>query len=442
MSAQGFDFDVVIIGGGPGGAAAAGYLAKAGVRGVVLEREVFPRPHVGESLVPSSTRVFRELGFLDTMFEAGFPKKFGAAWTWPSRGDGSVPDGYADVCFRERPQEGVPEEHTWHVDRARFDALLLDHAARLGATVRQGATVRDVEVDPHGVDVGYDLDGRPRSLRARMVVDASGRRTLLGSRMGWKVKDPVFDQFAIHTWFRGYDRSVLAPEPAKRDFIFVHFLPGPNTWVWQIPISDDVTSIGVVTQRANFARRRSEHEAFFRDQLATRPVLADALARAEQLRPLKTEGDYSYAMTQIAGDRVVLIGDAARFVDPIFSTGVSIAVNSARFASRDIVAAMESGHFSRPAFATYEATLGRGTKNWYDFITTYYRLNVLFTAFINDRRYRLDVLKLLQGDVYDEDAPAVLQRMQDIVGEVERNPRHVLHGFLNELTANAFASRS
>jgi FADH2 O2-dependent halogenase len=454
------DFDIGIIGGGPAGAGIAAYLAKAGVRCVVFEREVFPRPHVGESLVPSSTRVFRELGFLETMSDAGFPKKYGAAWTAPDQrrlmdnrwhdlaatddlagADDMAPSEYAGVEFRERPQPGVPLDHTWHVDRAKFDQLLLAHAERLGATVYQGAAVRDVAIDPaDGVELAVDLGGRRRSFRARMVVDASGRRTLMGAKMGWKVKDPVFDQFAVHTWFGGYDRSVLAPgDREKQDFIYVHFLPGPNTWVWQIPIDEDVTSVGVVTQKANFSRRRSEHDAFFREQLATRPLFAETLAGAEQLRPLKTEGDYSYAMTEIVGDRLVLIGDAARFVDPIFSTGVSIALNSARFASRDILAALEAGDFSRAAFSTYATTVRRGTKNWYDFISAYYRLNVLFTAFVNDPRYRLDVLKLLQGDVYDEDAPPVLQRMRDIVSEVERNPAHVLHGLLNDLTANAFA---
>lgn len=438
-----YDFDVGIIGGGPAGAATAAYLAKAGVSCVVLEREVFPRPHVGESLVPSSTRVFRELGFLDTMFSAGFPKKYGAAWTAPSNPKlfehGWVTTTEVDVAFGEREQPGVALDHTWHVDRGRFDQLLLEHARSLGATAHEGAPVREVVIEPDGVEIRFDLDGH-RSVRTRMVVDASGRRTLLGGQMGWKVKDRIFDQFAVHTWFGGYDRSVLAPDqPEKWDYIFVHFLPGPNTWVWQIPISENVTSIGVVTQKSNFVRRRSEHVAFFRDQLATRSIVLDALAGAEQLRPLKTEGDYSYAMRRIVDDRVVLIGDAARFVDPIFSTGVSIALNSARFASRDIITAVESGDFSRSAFSTYETTIRRGTRIWYDFITAYYRLNVLFTAFVNDERYRLDVLKLLQGDVYDEDSPPVLQRMRDVVSEVERNPNHVLHGLLNELTANAFA---
>jgi FADH2 O2-dependent halogenase len=143
-------------------------------------------------------------------------------------------------------------------------------------------------------------------------------------------------------------------------------------------------------------------------------------------------------MKQLSDDRLVLVGDAARFVDPIFSTGVSIALNSSRFAHRDILRALESGDLSRSAFQEYETTIKRGTRNWYNFISVYYRLNVLFTAFIANPKYRIDVIKLLQGDVYDEEEPQVLTKMRQIVSEVERNPRHVWHDLLGDLTANAF----
>ena len=176
-------------------------------------------------------------------------------------------------------------------------------------------------------------------------------------------------------------------------------------------------------------------------RIKSRPELYEGLKAqgSQQIRAFKDEGDYSYAMRQLAGDRVVLVGDAGRFVDPIFSTGVSIALNCSRFAHKDIIGALESGDFRREAFNTYESTIRRGTRNWYNFITVYYRLNVLFTAFVQDPRYRLDVLKLLQGDVYDDAEPAVLTRMRSIVTEVEKNPKHSLHGFLGDLTANAFA---
>ena len=132
--------------------------------------------------------------------------------------------------------------------------------------------------------------------------------------------------------------------------------------------------------------------------------------------------------------------DAGRFVDPIFSTGVSIALNSSRFAHGDIITALETGNFKREAFNNFETTIRRGTKNWYNFISVYYRLNVLFTAFIMDPRYRLDVLKLLQGDVYEEQEPTVLTRMREIVTEVEQNPKHIWHHSLGDLTSNAFVT--
>jgi FADH2 O2-dependent halogenase len=451
------DFDVIIIGGGPGGSGMGCYLAKAGVSCLILERELFPRQHVGESLVPSSTRVFREIDFLDQMETAKFPHKFGAAWTsantnqlfhmkvhehdWGGipESDRLSPEEYVDVQFSEREQPGIDMLYTYHVDRGHFDNLLLQHAASLGATVHEGVNVKSVDVDADGVTVHYDLGRRDATVTAQMVVDASGRRTVLGNQFGWKIKDPVFDQFALHTWFKDYDRSAVGGDKEKTEFIYIHFLPVTNTWVWQIPITEDITSIGVVTQKKNFARRKTEHEQFFWDCVGTRPEFAEALRNAEQIRPFKTEGDYSYAMSRIVDDRVVLIGDAARFVDPIFSTGVSIALNSARFASRDVIGALESGDFSASAFSTYETTIRRGTRNWHEFISLYYRLNVLFTAFVADPRYRLDVLKLLQGDVYDEDAPAVLTRMREIVSTVEQNPKHILHEYLGDLTSNEFA---
>jgi FADH2 O2-dependent halogenase len=242
----------------------------------------------------------------------------------------------------------------------------------------------------------------------------------------------------VHTWFDNFDRTALAVDRAKADYIFIHFLPVTDTWVWQIPITETITSVGVVSQKKRFKEFAGDRERFFWDTVASRPELLDALKNSDQVRPLKTEGDYSYGMRQVCGDRFLLVGDAARFVDPIFSSGVSVAMNSARIASYDIIAAAEHGDFGRRSFTEFETKMRNAVKNWYEFISIYYRLNVLFTAFILDRRYRLDVLKLLQGDVYDEDAPPVLDKMRDTVRAVEGNPRHVWHGLLNDMTADAF----
>jgi flavin-dependent dehydrogenase len=441
-----YDYDVGIIGGGPGGSAAASYLAQAGLKVAVYERENFPRPHVGESLVPSSTRILREIGFIDQMDKAGFVRKYGAVWTATANSpvydhdwEGLEPECHADIRFEEREQPGVHLNHTWHVDRGKFDQLLFDHAARLGAKVHQGVRVRSVDfTDAKQPKILYGFNGQEHSSTVRVVVDASGRHTLLGNQLKLKVPDKVFDQYALHTWFEGYDRQAASAKHGFDDYIFVHFLPINNSWIWQIPISETVTSIGVVTQKRNFEKSAESREKFFWDCLSTRPELYQGLKAATQLRPLKEEGDYSYGMKQICGDGFVLVGDAARFVDPIFSSGVSIALTSAKLASEDIIkAASNGGQFTKDHFKVFETTMRRGTKNWYEFISLYYRLNVLFTAFIQDPRYRLDVLKLLQGDLYDVDSPEVLKVMRKTIEEVEQRPSHPWHKLLGDLTGEA-----
>ena len=219
----------------------------------------------------------------------------------------------------------------------------------------------------------------------------------------------------------------------QRDFIFIHFLPITDTWVWQIPITDTITSVGVVTQKKHFTAARQDWEGFFWQSMESRPELAAALRASDRVRPFRPEGDYSYAMREICGDQWLMIGDAARFVDPIFSSGVSVAMNSARIASYDIVAAAERGDFRKPVFASYETMLRRAVRNWYEFISIYYRLNILFTAFVADPRYRLDVLKMLQGDVYDGSEPVALTKMREITRAVEQNPGHLWHKYLGTL---------
>lgn len=437
------DYDVAIIGGGPAGSTAASYLARAGLSVVVFESDVFPRAHVGESLVPTTTPVLLEIGVLDKIDEARFPQKHGASWTSAETRDiptlgfqGLSHKWEAEVQFVESNQPGVDRSYTYHVDRAQFDAILLRHAHEQGATVFNGARVLKVDFDdPDTVRLAVRFGQRSVDYTARMVVDASGRHTMLGRQLRVKVSDPVFDQYSVHTWFDGLDRVALSRDAVVADHIFVHFLPIKDTWLWQIPITDTVTSIGVVTQKKRFAEAGKDREQFFWDFLASRPELHEALKKAERVRPFKAEGDYSYAMKQICGDRFMLIGDAARFVDPIFSSGVSVALNSARLASQDIVSAHRAGDFTKERFTTYENKLRKAMKHWYEFISIYYRLNVLFTAFVQDPRYRTDVQKLLQGAVFDDEEPKALAAMREVLTEVENDPEHLWHPYLGSLRA-------
>jgi FADH2 O2-dependent halogenase len=270
------------------------------------------------------------------------------------------------------------------------------------------------------------------------VADASGRQTLLGNQLKLKKNDAVFNQYALHIWFDGYDRMAMAKTKSLESYIYIHFLPLTNSWIWQIPITETVTSIGVVTQRKNFEKSRESRENFFWNCVKSRPEVYEALKKSTQMRPFKEEADYSYGMSEICGDGFVMVGDAARFVDPIFSSGVSIAMTSAKLASQAILTVAEKGDFRKDAFETFRSTMRCGINNWYEFISVYYRLNVLFTYFISQKKYRLDVLKLLQGDMYDEEKPAVLSEMRKIVTQVEERENHPWHKLLGDLTAGAY----
>ena len=449
-ASENYDYDIGIIGGGPAGSTIASYLAKAGLSVAVFESETFPREHVGESLVPATTPVLLETGAMEKVEAAGFPKKYGAAWT--SAEDRDIDHmGFtgldhdfraAEVLFSERDQAGVDRDHTFHVDRGRFDQILLQHAESLGAKVYHGIRVNRVDFSDRDrpvlqAKVGNQQIGVP----VRMVVDASGRRTMMGNQLKVKEPDPVFNQYAVHTWFDDFDRKALAVNKDQADYIFIHFLPLEDTWVWQIPITDTITSIGVVTQKSRFKAAKNDLETFFWDTVGSRPALRDALKNARQVKPFKAEGDYSYALTRIADDSLLMIGDAARFVDPIFSSGVSVALNSARLAAADIIAAHQAGDFRKERFDTYVKTLRSAVSNWYEFISIYYRLNILFTAFVQDPRYRLDVLKMLQGDVYDDGEPKALTAMREVVAAVENDPEHLWHKYLGTLKAPSAAAK-
>lgn len=416
-------YDVIIVGGGPAGATMGCYLSKAGIKNLILESHNHPRPHVGESLVLSTMRVFAEIGFVDTMEQEGFVKKYGAAWRDFSGKEQAL-------HFAEFRQEGIDRDHTYHVDRGKFDLLLLKHAQTLGSEVHQGVHVKRVNfVDDRAVGVRASFAGQEIDIPSRVVVDASGRQTLLGRQLRLKQNDPIFNQYAVHAWF---DNVARGDDPKTSDYIHIYFLPVKRGWAWQIPITDRITSVGVVAEREIFQQFKSESERYFHTYIQSNKGLERAMADAVRVNEFKTEGDYSYVMDKFCGSAFLMIGDAARFVDPIFSSGVSVAMYSARYGAETVQAALESGDLSAEAFQPYERAVRAGVDIWYEFIRLYYKLLPLFTLFIQSE-YRVEILRLLQGEVFNRQEVRVLDVMRRYIAAVEQNDRQLLHSQLSDI---------
>jgi FADH2 O2-dependent halogenase len=423
--AERFDADVIVIGGGPAGSAVSSYLAMHGYRTALFEREIHPREHVGESLVPATNRVLEDIGFWDKMGNYGWVPKPGATWTGYKGRVGSE----VVVTFSDVQMENIKQDYTYHVDRARFDNELLKHAQTLGVRVVEGANVMRLNVDDDGRATGVRVRILDKELdfTARFVVDASGRRGLVGKQMGLWRKDEQFDQMAVYSWFR----DVKAPSEDTHDYIHVHFLPIERGWVWQIPIYEGITSVGVVVEKSVFQSSGKDYEHFFHDVIQMSNNTKHILSEAERVRDWYVEGDYSYKMERFTGAGWMLVGDAARFVDPIFSSGVSVAVNSAKFAFEALREALDGGD-EAAAFESYNERVGRGVQIWYEWITIYYKLQALFTRLGKDPENKRQMQQLLQGDVYDRSAVDVLDRMKALVKTVEESEEHILKPFLSD----------
>lgn len=416
--------DVIIIGGGPAGSALGAYLSKAGINNMIIEGAVHPRPHVGESMVTSTTRVFKDIGFLEVLEREGFVHKYGASWHAPNGNEFAIE-------FREFPQEGIEQEYTYHVDRSKLDLLMLKHAESLGTKVIQGVHVKQVLFEnDFASGVRVMIGGKEVDIPAKLIVDASGRQTLLGNQLKIKVKDSIFDQYAVHAWFVDVNRGGAA----TKDFIHIYFLKVERGWVWQIPIDEQITSVGVVADKKVYRQAHKDLESYFNEYVVTNPDLIEAMKDAKRINEFKSEGDYSYSLSKFVGNGFICIGDAARFVDPIFSSGVSVALYGAKYASEQIKYALEKGDFSEEALKPFETRMRAGVGIWYEFIRLYYKLLPLFTHFIQSKEHRLEVLRLLQGEVYDRSEVPVLDAMRRYIETVEKSEKHLMKKSLTSIS--------
>ena len=416
--------DVVIMGGGPAGLSLGCYLADAGISPLIIEKAHHPRPHVGESLMPSTVRVLREIGFHPLVEEAGFPRSGGVVYRPGEDDDVVLP--YADF-----PQEGVDQDYTYHVDRARFDMLLMKHAETKGCRIVEGVTAEEVLFDPEGRARGVrcGMAGETLEVESRVVVDAGGRATRIGRQLELRRSHPVFDQFALHAWFEGVDRGPAGTEGYTQIF----FLPELRGWAWMAPINGKITSIGVVAARTRYQASDAGVPEFFDRALTTNPKLAEATHDVRRLNELKGEVNYSYSLDRVCGDGWLAVGDAARFLDPVFSSGVSVAMHTARLAAERIEAALAKGDPSREAFRPYEDVVLSGVAVWDDFIRLFYRLLPAFTHLLRSEEHRPAILRMIQGDVHGPADAEWLGKMRALVRRVEEADTHPWRDELVEL---------
>jgi flavin-dependent dehydrogenase len=348
--------DVIVIGGGPAGATAAAVLAARQRRVVVLEREKFPRYHIGESLMPYCYFPLERIGVIDQIKNSHFPKKYSVQFV-NTNGKLSQP-----FYFFQHLQHDAST--TWQVVRSEFDAMLLGKARGNGAQIWEQTSARDLIWEDGavcGVKATTGDERKPVEFRAPITIDATGRDALSVTRNGWKVRDPYLNKIAIWTYYRGAKRDAGLDEGATT----VAYVP-ERGWFWYIPLPEDIVSVGIVAEREYLYRDTRELAAIFQREIKSNPWIEEHLACGEQFGQYWVTGEYSYRSQHCAADGLILAGDAFAFLDPVFSSGVFLALRSGELAGEAADAALAANDFSAEQFRPYGEYLCSGIEAFYD----------------------------------------------------------------------------
>jgi len=348
-------YDVAIIGGGPAGSTAAALLARAGRRVIVFEREKFPRFHIGESLLPFSMKAFTRLGLHEKFRRAGFIKKFGGEFFSACSSEGTkfyFKDGYRSQT-----------DHSYQVTRADFDKVLLDHAAESGAEVHEETGVKSVEFANEHVDLAIS---NAKSIRTRYVIDASGCNSVLGTKFNIKKTYEHLKKLSIFAHYDGVWRA------EGIDATLTVLIRGIDRWFWIVPLTPERTSIGVVLDSKTFRSSKQSPEDFLEQALLEQPVIVERMREARRVSDVHVAADFSYRSTKLCGDRWLMAGDAAGFIDPIFSSGVFLAVFSGELAADALHEVLDQPRKVRKLFPRYEKKVNRAMDVYLRFVNAWY----------------------------------------------------------------------
>ncbi|OIQ89880.1 putative thiazole biosynthetic enzyme [mine drainage metagenome] len=383
--------DVLVIGGGPAGSTTAALLAQRGFDVAVLERDRHPRFHIGESLLPANLALLDKLGVGEQVRAIGMPK-WGAEFVSPWHANKTQTFAFAEAWDKSMPM-------AYQVRRSEFDQILLRNAGEQGATVVEGCTVRDVQFDHGGVGATISAEhdnGGSSTWKARYVVDASGRDTFLGGRFKAKHRNPKHNSAAMFAHYTGATRAEGKAAGNITIFWFDH------GWFWFIPLADGTTSVGAVAWPYYFKTRQKPLAEFFADTVAKSPELSARLAGATRVTEVEATGNFSYSCDRTHGPGYLMIGDAYAFIDPVFSSGVMLAMQGAFAAADALTTSLREPHAEARAMAAFDRAMRHGPRefSWFIYRVNHPTMRDLFMAPRNVFRVKEALLSVLAGDIF------------------------------------------
>jgi flavin-dependent dehydrogenase len=404
MNSAGSSADVVVIGGGPAGSTVSTLIAQKGYRVKLYERERFPRFHIGESLIPETFWVFERLKMLDKMKASPFVKKYSVQFV-NAEGKQSAPFYFHD----NKPHEC---SQTWQVIRSEFDLLMLQNAEEQGVEVHQATRVLEVLFEGSravGVRIQKEA-GTQEEVRARVVVDASGQSTMLQNRFKLRLWDPVLNKGAIWTYWRGAYRDSGRDEGAT----MVIQTTNRQGWFWYIPQHDDTVSVGVVAPFDYLFKNRGSHEQTYNEEVEACAAVKQRVSSGRRVTGYFATKDYSYRSKEVAGDGWVLVGDAFGFLDPLYSSGVLLALKSGELAADAITDGLAKGDTAAAQLGRWGDMFNRGVDRMRRLVCEYYD-GFSFGKFVRTfPQFKGLVTDLLIGDLFTERVDAVWQPMESL----------------------------